>query len=510
MRKYYYIEKNEHWWFGNVADGYTMPFSERDEYELNFLVNRTYNQVNPLLVSSHGRYIYVEGDCIVSASGGMITVSEADGGIYFGEGHSTLKGAYLAAAERFFLKREKCVPDIVCAAPQYCTWMDMLQQVDQKKVISYAESIIEKGMPPGLLIIDDGWMCDYGDWRFDQRKFPDPKAMIDRLHSLGFKVILWVCPFVNRAVNDYVWLETQGALVKSSDGATASRVWWNDVSAVLDGTSPVSFAWLGDKLDGLMRRYGVDGFKFDAGDAMYYESDDGTYAPTSPNKQSGLWADFALRYEFSELRACVGKGGRPVVQRLSDKRCNWKKKDGLGSLVPNMIQAGLAGYIYCCPDMIGGGNAADAEGNVFIQDEELFARSCECAALMPMMQFSHAIWKKSCFLSGIAVRFANLHASFSEYITSLARHGAQTFEPILRNMEYEFPHCGFERIIDQFMLGDQYLVAPVVEKGRRTRKVVLPEGYKWRYVPENKMYAAGEAEVNAPLDVLPYFERIKL
>ena len=86
MRKYYYIKKNEFWWFGNVADGYAMPFSEKLDYELNFLVNRTYNQVNPLLVSSHGRYIYIEGDCIVSVTCGVITISEASGAIYSGEG----------------------------------------------------------------------------------------------------------------------------------------------------------------------------------------------------------------------------------------------------------------------------------------------------------------------------------------------------------------------------------------------------------------------------------------
>ncbi len=510
MRKYYYIEKNEFWWFGNVADGYAMPFSEKLDYELNFLVNRTYNQVNPLLVSSHGRYIYIEGDCIVSVTCGVITISEASGAIYSGEGYITLKGAYLAAAERFFQRTEAFLPDIVCAVPQYCTWMDMLQSVDQEKVLSYAENIIASGMPPGLLIIDDGWMCDYGDWRFNRKKFPDPKAMISRLHSLGFKVILWVCPFVNKTATDYSRLKKQGALVRASDGETASRVWWNDVSAVLDGTSPASFAWLGEQLDSLMLRCGVDGFKFDAGDAMYYESDDITYTPASPNQQSGLWAEFAMRYKFSELRACVGKGGRAIVQRLSDKRSNWGRKDGLGSLVPNMIQAGLAGYMYCCPDMIGGGNAVDVAGKAFVEDEELFARSCECAALMPMMQFSHSIWNKSGMLSEIAVKYAQLHASLGEYIVSLSRHAAKTFEPMLRNMEYEFPHNGLACINDQFMLGNKYLVAPVVEKGKRKRKVVLPEGYRWLYVPENKFYAAGTAEVDAPLDVLPYFERVKL
>ena len=205
----------------------------------------------------------------------------------------------------------------------------------------------------------------------------------------------------------------------------------------------------------------------------------------------------------------MGKGGAAIIQRLSDKKSRWGGKNGLNTLVPNMIQAGLCGYAYCCPDMIGGGNEADVCGGVFVKDEELFARSCECAALMPMMQFSHAIWNRGGMLGDIAVKFAALHHSFAPYLKGLAEHCAKTFEPMLRNMEYEFPHRGYEKIKDQFMLGDRYLVAPVLKKGARTRKVILPEGSDWLYVPENKPYAAGKAEVPAPLDVLPYFERIE-
>ncbi len=43
-------------------------------------------------------------------------------------------------------------------------------------------------------------------------------------------------------------------------------------------------------------------------------------------------------------------------------------------------------------------------------------------------------------------------------------------------MEYVFPHQGYERVNDQFMLGDQILVAPVLEKGASKREVIFP---KW-------------------------------
>ena len=506
MRYSYKIGQDEFWWCGSVSDGYRMPFGSKDEYELNFLINRTYNQVNPLLVSSKGRYVYVNGSCIIHASAGDLIISEASGDVVSESGFGTLKGAYLAAAKRLFKKR-RAVPPLTYAAPQYCTWMETLRHLTQEKVISYAESIAEKKMPAGCIILDDGWMRDYGDWRFKEKEFPDPAAMIRRLHELGFKVMLWVCPFVSETAKDYAALKKKGVFVREKSGKTALRVWWSGVSALLDGTNPSAYGWLKEKLDFLQSEYGADGFKFDAGDAMYYETDDLTFAPVTPNGQSELWADFANLYEYSELRACVGKGGAAIVQRLSDKSSSWDEKRGLGSLVPNMIQAGLSGYPFCCPDMIGGGNETDYHGST-LKDAEFFARSCECAALMPMMQFSRSYWRYGNGVEDLAVKYANLHASFGEYLRALAEESAATGAPMLRNMEYEFPHCGMENVKDQFMLGNKYLVAPVVREGARTKKVVLPAGCDWLYVPENRLYAGGgEVEVSAPLDVLPYFER---
>ena len=58
------------------------------------------------------------------------------------------------------------------------------------------------------------------------------------------------------------------------------------------------------------------------------------------------------------------------------------------------------------------------------------------------------------------------------------------------------------------MLGDDYLVSPVVEKGAVTKTLRLPQG-KWRYEPDGVIYEGGqEITVSAPLEVLPYFKKI--
>ena len=79
--------------------------------------------------------------------------------------------------------------------------------------------------------------------------------------------------------------------------------------------------------------------------------------------------------------------------------------------------------------------------------------------------------------------------------------------PIIRHMEYAFPHQGFVDCKDQFMLGDRYLVAPVLTK-EHTRKVMLPEGV-WVDDTGKKFKGPKTIEVTAPLERLPWFEKVK-
>ena len=81
--------------------------------------------------------------------------------------------------------------------PQYNTWIEMEWGCTQEKVLSYARDILAHGYPAGVLMIDDCWCRAYGDWEFDASRFPSPKGMVDELHRMGFKVMLWCCPFVS-------------------------------------------------------------------------------------------------------------------------------------------------------------------------------------------------------------------------------------------------------------------------------------------------------------------------
>ena len=174
-----------------------------------------------------------------------------------------------------------------------------------------------------------------------------------------------------------------------------------------------------------------------------------------------------------------------------------------------MTTAGLLGHLYTCPDMIGGGQFGsflDIDTDKF--DQELIVRSCQTHALMPMMQFSVAPWRilDEKHLK-ICARYAHLHEQMGEYILQVAKESSRTGEPIIRSMEYAFPHQGFTQCKDQFMLGNKFLVAPMLNTGNN-RAVILPEGI-WKDDQGKTFRGPKTIQIQVPLDRLPYYERIK-
>jgi alpha-glucosidase len=131
-------------------------------------------------------------------------------------------------------------------------------------------------------------------------------------------------------------------------------------------------------------------------------------------------------------------------------------------------------------------------------------RSAQTQALMPMMQFSVAPWrvldKKHL---DIVRNSALLHVKMGNYIYELAQQSAKDGEPIVRHLEYAFPNEGFTSCDDQFMLGNKYLVTPMIEKGDK-RSVRLPKG-TWTDELGNKYEGGQTIQINVPIERLPYF-----
>ena len=508
---------NEEWRGAANFFGAQMPFDGATALEIDLRADNYHNQYASLLLSNRGRVIWCDVQAGFSFTNGTIRI-EAEKEPVLTEAGSTLRDAFKFASRVYFPPSGK-TPDLAFfAAPQYNTWIELTYNQNEKDILAYAQSMLDNGCPPGVLMIDDTWQVAYGDWNFDGRRFSDPKGMVRRLHDQGFKVILWMCPWVSMDSPAYRLLtrgidpfKTErfpiGGLYRDAKGVAVPVEWWNGFSAMLDFTDPRGREWFKGELDRLVVDYGVDGFKLDGG-ALYRYVGLAPFAKgVSTAEQANGFAAFSLQYPVCEYRHAWNYGGKPVVMRLHDKDHVWKD---LQALIPDLIAGGLLGCPFMCPDMVGGGNYTSFLPG-FNFDEELFIRSAQVHALCGQMQFSASPWRvlsergRKIVRDLVAMRQEKFAAKFVE----LAKECGKTGEPMIRHMDYMFPDSGYGKILDQFVMGDFLMVAPQVEKGVATREVAIPPG-KW--IADDGIVVTGPKRVmvKTPLERLPYFEKVEV
>lgn len=524
MEKVFEILENEYWWGGSSSYGNEMPYCRATEirHELTESTDECQNQTMPLLLSSKGRYIWSDEGLTFEIKDGKIYADGKNIELY--SAGSTLKDAYTAASKKHFPFDGKELKEKFFATAQYNTWMQVTYNPTQENVLEYAQSVVDNGFEPGILIIDEGWHKPYGQWEFDSVKFPNPKQMLDTLHKMGFSVMLWVCPFVTCSGERFIKGQRTGSefgtlandeiekpCLRLDNGDVALVRWWNGFSAILDFTKETDVLFMKRQLDKLVEEYGVDGFKFDGGQVNNYSNrrcvNGNVNTEKTAYERNIAWNEFGRQYPFHEYKDTYKGGGKNCIQRLRDRFHTWDD-EGIDTIMPSSLVQGLMGFPFICPDMIGGGDWIIFLNGTEI-DEELFVRMCEVSAMFPMMQFSMAPWK---YLKPenlkICLDMAKLHKRVSGYIIEKVNESRFSGEPIVRHLEYEFPNQGYERTADMFMLGEKYLVAPVITKGAVTREVRLPSGCSWKLF-DGKIYEGGQTvTVDAPIEVLPYFERV--
>ena len=516
----------ENWWGVANFFGTKMPFTEKTDLKIDLRKDNYHNQCASLLLSDRGRVIWADAQALFTLKNGEITV-ESDSEIVVTKGGDSLPEAYRFAMRKWFPASGKMPDPLFFSAPQINTWIELTYHQNEKDILGYAKSMVDNGVPAGVLMIDDTWQAGYGRWRFEPTRFKDPKGMMDKLHAMGYKVMLWMCPYVGMDLPSFrrvAWGtnpdDVRGYPVKGgflaekgkrpvANGRVEAKAcrWWNGYSAFLDFSHPNANAWFTEVLAGLVRDFGVDGFKLDGPDIPAYNLK--TCEALDPKATNGSltngYAAYALKYPFCEIRNLWRLQQMPVVVRLHDKPHTW---EALRRITADMIAAGVIGQPFICPDMVGGGEwTAFIPGSPF--EPDLFVRSAQIHALCPMMQFSASPWRVLDAEKQQIVRdTVALRQKFAPMFVELAKKAATDGEPILRGLEYNYPNQGYASVIDEFMMGTDLLVAPQMEKNATTRDVVIPPG-TWKADDDTTVVGPKTITVKTPLARLPHFVRVK-
>ncbi|XP_014668580.1 PREDICTED: uncharacterized family 31 glucosidase KIAA1161-like [Priapulus caudatus] len=404
--------------------------------------------------------------------------------------------------------------DRMFRSPVFSTWAQYKKNITQELVMEYAQEILDSGFPHSQLEIDDDWATAYGDWEFDSGKFPDPVAMVNQLHAMDFRVTVWTHPFANTDSQIFSTGTEAGMWVKDKDrgGVPALTRWWNGVGAILDSSNPAALEWFVQNLKDFKVRYGVDSFKFDAGETNWLPETFALRGMPYPNKFSELYCEACAQLgPMIEVRTGAGSQRLPVFVRVMDKDSRWGYNNGLRTLIPCTLTFGLLGYPFVLPDMIGG-NAYGLAGSSSsgLPDKELYIRWVEANALLPSLQFSITPWQYGDVeVTRIARAMVDLHTQYTPLILELAHNATVTGDPIVRPLWWIAPtDIDALECDSQFLLGNDVLVAPVLRKNARSRNIYLPTG-SWHDELKSSIIE-GPVWLNdydVALDELAYFTR---
>lgn len=138
-------------------------------------------------------------------------------------------------------------------------WQCKLRYRTQDEVLKVAREYKRQGIPIDVIIIDFFHWTRQGDWCFDPEYWPDPKAMVDELHSMGIRVMVSVWPSVDRKSKNFKEMFEKGMLVQAEKGSIQTYD-FNGDCVTFDATNPEARDFVWNKCRENYYKFGIDLF----------------------------------------------------------------------------------------------------------------------------------------------------------------------------------------------------------------------------------------------------------
>ena len=424
-------------------------------------------------------------------------------------------------------------------------WQSKLRYRDQAELLGVAAEYKRRGLPLSVLVVDYLHWRRLGDWDFDRRHWPDPQAMVDELRGDGVEIAVSVWPTLSPLSANFAAMRDAGHLVPAGNGDVLNATWPDtDEPGVAIGVAfyDATDAEARDALWSQLRRHyyrlGIRTFWLDACEpetrpALPHQLD---YRAGPGTEVANLYPREHARGVYEHLR---DEGERTV---LSLVRSAWAGSQRYGAALwsgdipatfealADSVRAGLnvamSGIPWWTTD-IGGFDGGDPADEAY---RELVVRWFQFGAFCPILRMHgfrlpHAfsgivgvsggpneLWSYGAEAEAALTKALHLRERLRPYLHEQLRTGQKNGLPLLRPLLLELPDDPVSWTVeDQFMFGSDLLVAPVLERGARTREVYLPAGADWtHHRPDGSaVTCAGGTWITAaaPLDTIPVFLR---
>ncbi|XP_049837155.1 myogenesis-regulating glycosidase-like [Schistocerca gregaria] len=420
------------------------------------------------------------------------------------------KQAHVYALQNYLGKPTGIPDERMATHPQWSTYGRFRTDINDTAIRQFASEIVDNGFQNSHIEISDKWESCYGNLTFDTTAFPDPKALVDDLHAMGFRVLLWVHPFINRGCEPlYSEALANGYFVANTEGDTLTR-WWRGVAGIIDITNPDAVAWWTNRILALQNATGIDAFRFAAGETSFLPQ----LPALEPIERNPVvftdeYARIASQFgPMTELEASVESQHLPNFFSMDGVDSMWSTRNGLETLLPKLLEISMVGHPFVMPEKIGGSTNHDVYPTY-----DLFIRWLQATVFMPSLGYSIAPWDFDTDTLNLSRNLTELHAQYAPRIVELMQKAVEDGTPVNLPVWWLDPTDQTALTInDEYLLGEDLLVAPVVRQWVDSRDIYLPVG-QWRdeVDPEHPIYRGPRwlYSYSAPLYSLPpYFSRV--
>ncbi|MCQ4086562.1 glycoside hydrolase family 31 protein [Saccharibacillus sp. JS10] len=417
-------------------------------------------------------------------------------------------------------------------------WQCKLRYRNQEELLSVAREYVARKLPISVIVIDFFHWTNQGDWKFDEKYWPDPEGMVRELQALGIELMVSVWPTVQTESENYEEMVEKGYLIRSDRGVRTQFRFLGE-NEIFDATNPKGRKYLWSKIKQNYYDKGIRLFWLDEAEPEFTVYDHDIYRyHAGPALQVGNW--YPSQYSRTFYEGMGGEGQENVINLV---RSAWAGSQRYGALawsgdiastfevLGRQVRAGLnmaiAGIPWWTTD-IGGFHGGNPDDPKF---QECIVRWFQYGTFCPVMRLhgdrspyrepdtglpggglwgsgaDNEVWSYGEEAYEIFAEHMQLRERLRPYITNLMTAAHEKGTPPMRPLFYDFPQDSAAwEIEDQYMFGPDLLVAPILQADQRSRSVYLPAGAQWREAYSGEEFAGGQwVQADAPLAHIPLF-----
>ncbi len=370
------------------------------------------------------------------------------------------------------------------------------------------------------------------NWELDEDRYPRWNQLIQDLKKENINVMIYINPFLadiqdlkpNLKQNLFLEAKNKNYFIKNQKGDPYLIRNTDFYAGLIDLTNPEARNWLKSIIKKNLIEKGAMGWMADFGEALPYDAILMNGDPKKFHNQYPVeWAKInweAIQEANKEkeivyfLRAGYTQSPKyATLFWLGDQLVSWSEYDGIKTVITGLLSSGLCGYVYNHSD-IGGYTTITHWLKNYHRSKELFLRWTELAAFTPIFRThegnqpekNHQFYSDEETLQFFS-KFAKIYASLFPYRKELIKEATEKGYPLVRHLMFHYPtdENTYSIHYEEFLLGEDLLVAPVLDPNTSSKKVYLPEG-SWIELWTGKEFQGKQSlVVDAPIGRIPLF-----